>query len=103
MKSKTEKGSGYEKVRVVHMKSPGGKNVANQYVITTEKGQYFQSHDKIVAYIPFDREGDVVLDRKYWNMSKTTSKYRNSFLHEKRDSTQLKIREGIYKLADLNG
>ena len=80
--------------RVVNMTSPrnGGK-VPNQFVITTDDGEYFQSYDSIIAFRPKGRTGDeatdakIVLDSKYWDYSKTTGKYRNQFLDEKKADT----------------
>jgi len=46
--------------------------------------------------------GGVILDKKYWNYSKTTSKYRNKFLNETTKETQAKIDSGEYVLKDLN-
>ena len=44
----------------------------------------------------------VELDRKYWNYSNTTGKYRNIFLNETITETKKKIKSGEYKLTDLN-
>lgn len=93
-----------------------GKPVANQYVITDDQGNtYFQSYKSIIAKIPDlhnttaftknDLNSDrfqIVLDKKYWNYSMTTSKYRNQFLNETTKETQAKINSGEYKLVDLN-
>lgn len=93
-----------------------GKPVANQYVIEDDQGNtYFQSYKSIIAKIPDlhnttaftknDLNSDrfqIVLDKKYWNYSMTTSKYRNQFLNETTKETQAKINSGEYKLVDLN-
>jgi len=47
-----------------------------------------------------DRE--VLLDKKYWNYSNTTGKYRNIFLNETIKDTKAKIKSGEYILTDLN-
>lgn len=97
------------KIRVKQMQSPKSQNaVANQFVITTKDGEYFQSYRSIIAFRPFGRTGDeatdsrIVLDEYYWNYSRTTGKYRNQFLGENTKDTQKKIDSGIYKLANLN-
>ena len=83
----------------------------NQFIITDDnKNQYFQSCDSIIAKIPevIDSSGNryslskIILDKKYWNYSKTTRKYRNQFLGEKTKETQAKIDSGEYILTDLN-
>ncbi len=93
----------------------------NQFIITEHKGNtYFQSYDSIIAKIPdlywyknnpnsvFTQTNSnkhrfqIELDQKYWNYSKTTSKYRNQFLGETTKETQAKINSGEYTLTDLN-
>lgn len=88
------------------MTSPSsGREVENQFVITTPDGRYFQSYESIIAFIPshnIEQPGKIVLDAKYWKWSATTSKYRNQFLGEDTEATQKKINEGEYILANLN-
>ena len=101
-----------EKIKIVNFKSPRtGKEVANQFIIKTEKGIFFQSYISIIAFIPKDREYDpetyiyhnpIQLDEKYWNYSKTTSKYRSEFLDENTKTTKEKIKRGEYILKNLN-
>ena len=74
--------------------------VPNQFCIRTENGTYFQSYDSIIAYR--DNEGKITLDKISWDYSKTTGKYRNLFLGENKKETERKIKNGIYKLANLN-
>ena len=78
-----------------------GNNVANQFIIYTNKGTYFQSYSSIIAFIR-KKDSKVFLDSYYWDYSRTTSKYRNIFLNETTEETKRKIKEGIYKLANLN-
>lgn len=87
-------------MKVQNITSPRGNTVVNQFIILTEEGRYFQSYDKLIAYIP--NIGNVQLDMTYWNYSKTTGKYRNKFLNEDKTETLRKINNGIYKLVDLN-
>jgi len=44
----------------------------------------------------------VFLDEVYWDCSKTTGKYRNLFLREDKKETENKIKDGVYKLVNLN-
>lgn len=96
-----------QKVKVRNMTSPrGNKEVPNQFIITTEAGEYFQSYKSTIAFIPTFadyQEHPIVLDSKYWDYSTTTGKYRNQFLGEDKKETQRKINAGIYQLVDLNG
>lgn len=90
-----------EKVSAKLMLSPRKRLIPHTMIITTEQGQYLQSFDKIVCFKPFS-DNPVLLDRKSWKKSKTTTKYRNVFLHEDKKTTEEKIRQGVYKLIDLN-
>ena len=80
----------------------------NQFIITEEHGEILQSYESIIAFKPYwakecyEGSGKTELDQKYWNYSKTTSKYRNQFLDETTKETQAKIDSGEYLLPDLN-
>tara|TARA_R100001594_G_C3988048_1_gene251727 strand:- start:17 stop:280 length:264 start_codon:yes stop_codon:yes gene_type:complete len=87
-------------MRVENMRSPNGNQVPNQFIIWTDKGKYFQSYRTIIAFI--DNNNNVFLDKDSWDYSRTTGKYRNIFLGEKRDSTIYSIKIGEYELKDLN-
>lgn len=91
-----------DKIKVKNMTSPsyGGREVPNQFIIRTEDGTYFQSYNKIIAFE--DRQGRIFLDKENWEYSRTTGKYRNQFLGEKKKETLKKIKAGIYKLRNLN-
>ena len=95
-----------EKYKVCNMPSYKGTGdaVANQFVITVEtnKGtkRIFQSYDTVIAVR--DEDGTVTLDENSWDYSQTTARYRNNFLCEKTAETRRKIKNGIYKLANLN-
>lgn len=90
-----------KKVRVEQMTSPrSGRPIANQFEIYTDKGVYFQSYRSIIAFKPYN--GKTQLDEYYWDFSNTTAKYRREFLGEGVDETRHKIKEGEYKLVNLN-
>lgn len=89
------------KVKVRNMESAKGNTIANQFIIETDEGIYFQSYRSIIAFRSF-KEHKMYLDEHYWDYSVTTGKYRNIFLRETKTETQKKIDEGIYILADLN-
>lgn len=83
------------------MTSPRGNTVANQFIIRDDEGDiWFQSYDSIIVKIINGDE--ITLDKRYWDYSRTTSKYRNIFLDEDTKTTQAKIDSGEYQLADLN-
>ena len=89
------------KVKVENMVSErSGKPVANQFLIYTDKGVYFQSYQSIIAAKMYG--GSTWLDRWYWDYSVTTSKYRNQFLRETKKETATKINSREYKLCNLN-
>jgi len=82
------------------MISNKGNSIANQFLIYANNGVYFQSYNSIIALKQND--GTIVLSEKYWDYSKTTSKYRNIFLGETSDQTKYQIKIGNYKLQKLN-
>ncbi len=88
------------KVRVRNMIGHSGEPVKNQFIIRTDEGTYFQSYDSIIAFRGF--EGPTLLDQKYWDYSTTTGKYRNMFLGEDKKATEKRIKDGTYKLVNLN-
>jgi hypothetical protein len=87
-------------VKVENMTSYKGNKVANQFILKTSKGAYFQSYNSIIAFEDID--GVVTLDKTYWDYSNTTRKYRNIFLGQKSTGVKARIKNGTYKLADLN-
>ena len=95
-------------IKVKQLRSAtSGRDIPNQFIITEyETGnkkwvrQIFQSYDAIIAW-KYDN-GFTVLDKKYWDYSRTTGKYRNQFLGEDIKTTRKKIKSGEYRLADLN-
>jgi hypothetical protein len=99
-------------MNVQNMTSSNGNKVANQFIVTDEDtNEYFQSYNSMIAkkvYINIDfgnsnnDKMQILLDKKYWNFSNTTSKYRNKFLNETTKETMAKIKSGEYKLVDLN-
>lgn len=100
-------------MKVRNMTNSNGRAVPNQFVIETterenwENGdytdrevEYFQSYDCIIVRrAKFQK---VELDSRYWDYSKTTSRYRNQFPGETTKETQAKIDSGEYILTDLN-
>ena len=91
-------------MKVTNITSNNGNKIANQFVITDDKqNEYFQSYNSMI--VKKDYENDQVkiyLDKKYWNFSNTTGKYRNIFLNETIKDTKAKIKSGEYILTDLN-
>ena len=91
-----------KKVKVSNMTSSNGNKIANQFIIETESGLYFQSYNSIIAYKPFTHGLKTILDKDYWEYSTTTDKYRDLFLNEDRKETERKIKSGQYVLGTLN-
>ena len=87
-------------IKVVNMESSRGNKVPNQFKIWTSEGWYFQSYETVIAFR--DNSGQITLDKSSWDYSVTTGKYRNLFLNENKAETLRKIKDGTYKLADLN-
>ena len=98
-------------MKVENIESNNGNKIANQFVITDNhemgnKIEYFQSYNSMIAKKIYNDTGGYVvetfLDKKYWNYSNTTGKYRNIFLGETIKDTKKKIKSGEYILTDLN-
>ncbi len=94
------------------MQSGRGREVPNQFIIS-EKGngangnfiikEVFQSYNSIIAErITWSDRIDITLDEQYWDYSTTTGKYRNQFLGEDKTATEKRIKNGEYKLDNLN-
>jgi len=91
-------------MKVENITSSNGNKIANQFVITDDNGnQFFQSYNSMIVkkYNSYYLK-PVELDKKYWNYSNTTGKYRNIFLNETITETKKKIKSGEYILTDLN-
>lgn len=89
------------KIKVSNMTSSKSYNkVANQFLITTPEGIYFQSYQSTIAFRA--NNGEITLDKSAWDYSRTTGKYRNQWLGEGIADTRKKIANQIYQLSDLN-
>tara|TARA_R100000700_G_C3067855_1_gene79486 strand:+ start:199 stop:462 length:264 start_codon:yes stop_codon:yes gene_type:complete len=86
-------------MKVENMTSSQGNKVANQFLITDNGNEYFQSYRSMIAK---KSQGKIYLDEYYWDYSVTTGKYRNIFLGEGIAETRKKIASGEYILTDLN-
>jgi hypothetical protein len=88
-------------MKVSNMTSSNGNEVPNQFIIHDDNGnRIFQSYRSTIVKIT--KTGEVFLDERTWDYSKTTGKYRNQFLGETKAETQKKIDNGTYKLTNLN-
>ena len=80
-----------------------GNKIANQFLINTPDYKMFRSYNSNIIKTTFENgERVVYLDSYYYNYSKTTSKYRNLYLGESTKEIEAKIKEGVYKLTNLN-
>ena len=88
-------------MRVVAMTGIRGRAVANQVIIEfSNEEEVFVSYGQPIAAKLLN--GQVILDKYYWDYSKTTGKYRNKFLGETKKETNKKIESGEYELDDLS-
>ena len=89
-------------MKVSNLKSSNGNKVANQFILEDDAANdFFQSYDSIIVKREYE-SGKIFLDERYWDYSRTTSKYRNIFLHEDTAATKDKIKSGEYILTNLN-
>ena len=90
-------------MKVQNMKSNKGNLVPNQFTFKDSNSYvYFQSYDSIIARVDLTKHDLIRLDSKYWNYSKTTSKYRNKFLDMTTPEIKKAIKNGTIILTDLN-
>ncbi len=90
-------------MKVKNMINSKGNDVKNQFIVFDGKSSLFQSYNSTIAKIVFEAgKRQVYLDRKCWDYSTMTGKYRNQFLGETKRETEKKIKSGEYKLVDLN-
>ena len=97
-------------MKVSNMTSSNGNPVPNQFLIRDAsidqhlyRGDMFQSYKTCIAFKGYGSiEGQLYLDRKTWDYSKTTSKYRNQFTGLTTAKTKAGIADGSIILADLN-
>jgi len=87
-------------MKVVPMLNEVGNVVKNQYTYYFEGSHIFQSYDRWVIKVEDNGEGQIYLDEKSWDASKTTAKYRNQFLN---NEIHEKIKSEEIKVVDLNG
>ena len=87
-------------MKVESMRTPNGNAVSNQFIIRCSNKTVFQSYKSTIVSI---EDGQVYLDPRYYNYSKTTSKYRNQFLDATTKQVEERINSGEYLLKDLNG
>ena len=98
-------------MKVENMKSERtSKAVANQFVITDNDHHaiWFQSYASMIARID-NNSGVLYLDKNKWDYSRTTAKYRNSFIGEYYNSEYASaagiaagVKEGKIVMTDLN-
>ena len=85
------------------MVSPNGRKVPNQIIIMDGNKRYFQSYNVIVAMVDTSEDFyQTYLDEKFWNYSKTTSKYLNEYLGMKSEQVKNAIKRGELILTNLN-
>ena len=90
-------------MKVENMTSNNGNKIANQFIIYDNENNctYFQSYDSIIIQ-KIENECFIYLDEKYWNYSKTTSKYRNKFLNMTTKEIENAIKDNTILLINLN-
>ena len=88
-------------IRVSAMDNNNGNLSSNQFIVNDGKGTTcFQSYNTLIARL--DPAGNITLDEKHWDYSRTTSRYLKTFLGEIKSATRMKVESGEYALADLN-
>lgn len=90
-------------LKVEPMHTDAGREISNHFVINTDEGEYYQGLRTERSIIAFkDRNGQITLDKNYWNYPNPIEKNRERFLNESDEETERKVKDGVYQLADLN-
>ena len=90
-------------MKAVNMTSSKGNKVPNQIIIMDGNKRYFQSYDVIISMTDTSEDFcQTYLDEKFWNYSKTTSKYLNEYLGMKSEQVKNAIKRGELILTNLN-
>jgi len=88
-------------MKVRNLTSSRGNEVRNQFEIWDDAGnRFYQSYDSIVVKV--NVRGEIILDEYYWDYSRTTSKYRNSFLGMTTEEIKQQTKDGRIRLENLN-
>ena len=83
------------------LSSRSGKPIANQFVVTVDNMEIFQSYKTVIAVRRADNPEVVLLDYNY-SYSPTTSKYLYQFLGFKKDIINKKVQNNSIRIMDLN-
>jgi hypothetical protein len=81
--------------------SRSGKPIANQFVVTVDNMEIFQSYKTVIAVRNGNNPEVVLLDYNY-SYSPTTSKYLYQFLGFKKDTINKKVQNNSIRIMDLN-
>ena len=81
--------------------STSGKPIANQFFITIDDMEIFQSYKTVIAVRSANNPEVVLLDHNY-SYSPTTSKYLYQFLGFKRDIINKKVQNNSIRIMNLN-
>ena len=83
------------------LSSRSGKPIANQFVVTVDNMEIFQSYKTVIAVRRANDTEVVLLDYNY-SYSPTTSKYLYQFLGFKKDRINMKVQDNSIRIMDLN-
>ena len=79
-----------------------GNPVANQFLIATDKGVYFQSYETIIGFREYGIGHKITLDDNALHYSRTTSKYLYEWLGYNRKEIEGFIKDGVISTKNLN-
>jgi len=87
--------------KVKQLYNNAGNAIANHYIVQQSDGtEFFISYDKVI--VMKDKKGNIYLDENYHDYSKTTTRYRNTYLLETNKRVKELVKNETYKLKDLN-
>lgn len=93
-------------IRVSNMTSDNGNKIPNQFILEFENGRVFQSYESIIVVSFWYSESGKHNNKTYfgedWNASRTTSKYRNRFLHRDTEWCKKQVTDNKILVLDLD-
>jgi hypothetical protein len=89
-------------VKVHQLISRTGRAVPNQFIITTNTGECFQSYETIIGFRPYKDGAKTSLDMSSWDYSRTTVKYLCQWLDITPAELRQAVKNNVFHLINLN-
>lgn len=89
-------------IKVETLLTPRGYHSYHLIIDVEHDGKYLIGYSKVIAFIPHSKFSSVLLDKQFYDYSRTTISFRNKFLGVNSKKVENMIANKEYKLVDLN-